>query len=210
LALLLGRPVEVALLSDSLDEPAALALADTAAAPSSQTTDFNFDLIPEKPQSAEAIAQQQAIERSQATRRSLLQWHQALGIATVAFTVGALITGQLNYSDKFGGGSNSGQYEIYHDVFDTLAVATFATAGILALAAPSPPTKPDRGVDTITIHKWAMIVAAAGIVTQLVLGIATASQEGHVDQATLATTHLVIGYVTGAALLTGVTVLFFP
>jgi cytochrome b561 len=206
----LARPVQVELLSDELEVPDGISAEAAAASPPAQAPDFNFDLVPEKQRSAQEIAQEQAIERSQETRRSLLQWHQAFGIATAVLTVATLITGQLNYSDKFGGGQNSGQYEVWHDVFETTTVLTFATAGILALAAPSPPSKPNRGLDTITIHKWSMLVAAVGIVTQIVLGIVTVSQEGHIDQATLATTHLVVGYVTGAAVLTGTTVLFFP
>jgi hypothetical protein len=49
-----------------------------------------------------------------------------------------VIVGQMNYTDKFGGGSGTGQYELTHTYLATATTLTFVTAGILALAAPVP------------------------------------------------------------------------
>ena len=50
-----------------------------------------------------------------------------------------------------------------------------------AVLAPNPFEKPLR-LDTATVHKASMIVATAGMATQIVLGIVTASREGRVSQ----------------------------
>jgi hypothetical protein len=59
------------------------------------------------------------------------------------------------------------------------------------------------------IHRIAMFTAAAGIATQVVLGITTRERVGRLDQERLATAHLVVGYATLAAVLTGVGALVF-
>ena len=60
-----------------------------------------------------------------------------------------------------------------------------------------------------TIHKIAMTVAAAGMATQIVLGIVTASKEGQSSQRDFALAHQIVGYTTLAASLTGFSVLTF-
>ena len=54
-----------------------------------------------------------------------------------------------------------------------------------------------------------MFTAAAGMVTQAILGIYTRERVGYLDQERFATVHLVVGYVTLAAMLTGVGALVF-
>jgi hypothetical protein len=54
-----------------------------------------------------------------------------------------------------------------------------------------------------------MLVATAGMVAQGVLGIWTQSREGYLNQQSIATAHLVVGYVTLAAVATGVGALVF-
>jgi cytochrome b561 len=169
------------------------------------STDFDFNLLPPTPKTAE----DKALESSLATRRTLLQLHQGFGIATTALMLATVIVGQLNYTDKFGGGTGTGQYELAHTYLATATTLSFVTAGILALAAPVPLKKHQEGFDTMDIHKWAMLIATVGFVAQIVLGIITVSQEGAANQASLATAHLVVGYGTLAAMGTGVTVLFF-
>jgi hypothetical protein len=167
--------------------------------------DFDFTLLPPAPKTAE----DKALESSLATRRTLLQLHQGFGIATTALMLATVIVGQLNYTDKFGGGTGTGQYELAHGYLAAGTTLAFITTGILALVAPVPLEKHTEGFDLMTIHKWAMLVATAGLVAEIVLGIITVSAEGYSNQASLATAHLVVGYGTLAAMGTGVTVLFF-
>ena len=168
-------------------------------------SDLDFNLLPPAPKTAE----DKALESSLATRRTLLQLHQGFGIATTALMLATVIVGQMNYTDKFGGGNGTGQYELTHTYLATATTLAFVTSGILALAAPVPLKKRSEGFDSIDIHKWAMLIATAGFVAEIVLGIITVSHEGATDQASLATAHLVVGYTTLAAMGTGVTVLFF-
>ena len=71
--------------------------------------------------------------------------------------------------------------------------------GLLALLAPSPKTP--RKFDRVMVHRIAMFTAAAGMVTQAVLGIYTRERIGWLDQEQFATAHLVVGYMTLAAML---------
>jgi hypothetical protein len=195
------RPAQVRL-------PARKSTADVPRAKKAASTDsFSFDLLPEEKHAS--TEEQLRLESSVETRRSMLEWHQALGISTAALMVGTVILGQLSYSDKFGGNGNTGQFEIWHSGFEAATELAFLTAGALAIFAPVPYAKKSSGVDTVTVHKYSMLVATIGMVTEVPLGIITVSREGYADQATLALVHLVIGYVTAAALGTGATALFF-
>jgi hypothetical protein len=139
----------------------------------------------------------------------MLLLHQAFGIATTAGMLGTVVFGQLNYSDKFSGAAQTGQWELWHDYFETFTTVTFVTAGLLGILAPVPFEKKSEGIDTITIHKYSMLAATIGIAAEIVLGIITVAREGFTDQATLATTHLVIGYATAGSMFTGAGALFF-
>jgi hypothetical protein len=88
-----------------------------------------------------------------------------------------------------------------------LAVGTgilFASTGLLAILAPNPLAKRHQGLDRVLLHKIGMFTAAAGMVTQIALGMYTARREGYLNQESLARTHLVIGYATLAATYFGV------
>ena len=92
-----------------------------------------------------------------------------------------------------------------------MAVAStviFAGTASLALFAPAPIERQAR-LDTATLHRIAMTIAAAGMATQIVLGIVTASKEGQSAQRDFALAHQIVGYTTLAASLTGFTVLTF-
>jgi hypothetical protein len=196
--------------------PAAMAGVGEAAAPPAasapataqpQADSMDFDLLPKEQPSD--TAHQLKLESEVRIRRRMLQWHQALGIATTILMAGTVITGQLNYSDRYGGGTSTGRYEIWHTSFEAATVVSFTGDALLALFAPVPFPKHPKGVDTILIHKIAMFTTAAGFLAEIPLGIYTVSQEGHINQATFATTHLIIGYITAAALVAGVSALFF-
>jgi hypothetical protein len=169
--------------------------------------DFNL-LTPEKKPDAAALARQARIQNEVRQRRTLLQLHQVGGYATLATMTATVLLGQLNYIDKYGGGGDVGTYRTPHRLVAYTAAGVFAATGILAFIAPNPFEKPLR-LDTATLHKASMIVATAGMATQIVLGIMTAGKEGRVAQRDFALAHQIVGYTTLAATAAGFLVLTF-
>jgi hypothetical protein len=140
-------------------------------------------------------------------RRTLLDWHQGIGLGMVGLQLATTVVGQLNYDDKFGG-KNTNKYAQPHALLAYSTFVTFIAAGTLALIAPAAPERRD-GFDRISLHKIAMFTATGGMAAQVVLGIWTSGREGNLNQQSIATAHLVLGYVTLAAVLTGVGALVF-
>lgn len=136
-------------------------------------------------------------------RKSMLQWHQRIGLGIVGMEVATVVVGQLNYNDKFGT-ANTGKYELTHAALAYSTFALFAAGGTLALLAPRPPGKPNRGWDRMRVHKIGMALATLGMVAQAVYGIQTRNREGYLDKEDIAQKHLVLGYATLA--FTGVAV----
>lgn len=140
-------------------------------------------------------------------RRRMLLLHQGIGFGLGGLQLATTATGQLNYSDKFRGGPNTGRYELTHKIMSYSTLGVFAANGLIALFAPSPLRKYQW--DRAMAHRISMGVATLGMAAQAGLGIYTASREGYLNQERIATTHLAIGYVTLAAVATGVGVLVF-
>jgi hypothetical protein len=170
---------------------------DTASKPST----LDFDLLG-APATTHVVD-----ERALHLRRTMLTWHQGVGLGMFTLQLATTVTGQLNYNDKFGG-ANTGKYVQTHAILAYSTVAAFVAAGTLALLAPSPLPK-DGGFDRVALHKLSMFTAAAGMATQVALGVWTQSREGYMNQQSIATAHLVIGYVTLAAVATGIGALVF-
>jgi hypothetical protein len=163
---------------------------------------LDFDLLgdaPPPPPTADLAALHE--------RRTMLNVHQGLGFGLVGLQLATTVVGQLNYSDKFSG-PNSNQYKMPHALLSYATLAVFATNGALALLAPSGGERA-QGFDRATLHKVAMFAAAAGMLAQGILGATTTGREGYQNQQDLATVHLVIGYVTLAAVTAGVSALVF-
>ncbi len=162
---------------------------------------LEFDLLgaPAKPPRVD--------DRALRLRRTMLSWHQGVGLGMFALQLATTIVGQLNYNDKFGS-DNTGQFVQPHAILAYSTLAAFAAAGTLALFAPAP-LRRSEGFDRVSLHKLSMWVATAGMVAEGVLGIWTTSREGHFNQQGIATAHLVIGYVTLAAVAAGVGALVF-
>lgn len=171
----------------------------TGAAPKPGSLDF--DLLGAPPKS------DQVDEDALRLRRKMLTWHQGVGLGMFALQLATTVVGQLNYNDKFGG-DNTGKYEQPHAILAYTTLAAFAAAGALALLAPAPIER-GEGFDRVSLHKLSMFTAAAGMLAQGVLGIWTQSREGYLNQQSIGTAHLVIGYVTLAAVATGVGALVF-
>jgi hypothetical protein len=163
---------------------------------------LDFDLLGEAP-APSAPPEDPTLK----TRRKLLNLHQGLGLGLLALQVAVTVTGQLNYDDKFTTGENTNKYKLTHKVLVYVDLAAFATVGTIALLAPRDKHAPPSGFGRTSVHKISMAVATAGLVAQTVLGIATVNREGFADQQQYARAHLVVGYVTLAAMLVGVGVL---
>lgn len=183
------------------DAPPAAATPTAPAKTENQGADLNFNLFGEQAPHktpAEALAdarRQAAFSRKVRLRRRLLLAHQAFGFITLGLLAATLVLGTLNYVDKFGGGDDNGRYYNLHLGFASAASATFATTGVLALAAPNPYPKPIR-LDPALLHKVSMALAAACMAAELVLGPLSASRDGSLDQRSIALAHLTIGFAS--------------
>ena len=163
-------------------------------APSKPADDFEL-LPPEKPPDAAELLRQHQVEEGIARRRALLTVHQAVGLGMLAGLVTTVVLGQLNYQDKYGGGGDTGRWYNAHRDAALITSALFVTAGTLALLAPNPTEKRIR-LDTVTLHKTFMGIAAAGFAAEIVLGFVAASREGKISQRDLALAHQIVGYAT--------------
>lgn len=178
--------------------------AQPAPAPEQGTGDI--DLLPEV--AAPDAARQRELESQLHTRRTMLHLHQVGGMLTLAALGATVIFGQLNYNDIYGGGGDTQQWYQWHKWSAFTATALFVATGALAIFAPSPLEKPMR-LDTAMLHRIAMGVATAGMVTQIVLGFVTASKGGSISQRDYALAHQIVGYTTFAATAVGFAVLTF-
>lgn len=202
------------------DAPLALRLTLSAgdkpppAAPDSETSgkaddsgkagDLDFDLLGAPPPQEAPVADSRF-----KTRRTMLSLHQGFGVGLLTVTTATVIVGQLNYTDRFGGGASSARYELPHAILAFTSLGLFAATGLLAILAPVPVEKHAEGLDRVTLHKIGMFTATAGMLAQGILGILTTSREGHLNQQGLAEAHLVVGYVTLGAMAFGVSALVF-
>jgi hypothetical protein len=190
----------------SLAAPAAAGDGPSSVAAGGQDP-LDFDLLgdagrPPAPDPA-SVRRLAELDRAVARRRRMLKAHQAFGFITLGGLAATLVLGTLNYVDKYGGGDDSGRYYSAHLGLGIATTLTFATTGLLALIAPNPYPKPIRA-DAALLHKVSMALAAAGMLTQLILGPVTAAHEGRLDQRDYALGHLVVGYATFGFMATGV------
>jgi hypothetical protein len=164
-----------------------------AAAPADEPS-LDFDLLGKPP--PVAVVE----DGSMRWRRRMLKLHQGTGLALLALQLGATTAGQLAYLDKYPSQApRTARYDKAHGQLALATLGTFAVTGGLALFAPSPKAKPDRGFDRLSLHKLGMATAAAGMLAQGALGLYTSRREGYLDQPRYAKAHLAIGYATLAA-----------
>jgi hypothetical protein len=196
--------------------PPSAAPSTPKAAPPAATGADEIDLLPpEKPPDAAELARQKEINDKIRRRRTMLELHQLAGFATLASLTVAVTLGQLDYLDKYAGGGDSGRWITPHAVASYTAAGIFTGTALLAVLAPNPTEKPFR-LDTATLHKAAMTIAALGYASQIVLGILAARSEGaqaspatRLRQRDFALAHQIIGYTTFAAAAGGFLVLTF-
>ena len=221
LALALGAAPSVA---RTQEQPAAAAPAQqppsTSEAPSGETPPGEHPNLEPPPPKAPALdfdllgdggarPADARLEREVARRRTSLQVHQALGLATLAATAATVVVGQLDFDDRFRGGGATGQYHPWHTGLAYTSAALFAAAGAAAIFAPVPYPKKLQ-LDTATLHKTSMAIATAGMVAEIALGIAARRSAGSLRERDLAAAHQVVGYVTFGALGVGAGVLLLP
>ena len=150
-----------------------------------------------------------AFERRVARRRTMLKLHQGLGLATWTAMAATVVVGQLHFDDRFRGGGDTGRYRDAHRALAYTTATLFTTTGLLGLLAPEPYAKRPARLDTATLHKASMAVAAAGMVAQVLLGVAARGRAGTTRERDLAATHQLVGYATLGAMTVGTVVLFF-
>lgn len=166
---------------------------------------LDFDLLPPEPAGAAADLR---FEKEVRRRRKMLTLHQGLGIATWSALAATTIVGQLDLDDRFRGGGDTGRYHGAHKVLAYGTSTLFLATGLLGLLAPEPYEKKVR-LDTATVHKASMGLAAAGMATQIVLGLLARGSAGRLRERDLANAHQITGYATLGAMTAGAVVLFF-
>ncbi|HSM92543.1 MAG TPA: hypothetical protein VLT47_06600 [Anaeromyxobacteraceae bacterium] len=165
----------------------------------------DLDLLLSEPP---ATVRDRAVEEAVQRRRTLLNVHQAAGLATWGLMAATVVVGQLNYNDLYGGGGYTQRYRETHVALAGATTASFAFTGVLAFAAPKPyPTRPR--LDTATVHKVSMALTTLGIVSQIALGYVTHDAPAGVDQRRLAQAHQGVGYATLGAMTIGAVTLLF-
>lgn len=169
---------------------------------------FDFDLLGASPAAARPV--DPAFERAVEKRRLMLKVHQGLGIATWSALAATAVVGQLDFNDRFRGGGDTGRYHGAHKGLAYGSAALFTTAAVFSLLAPTPyEKKTGRTLDTAKLHKVAMGVAAAGMLAQVVLGVAARREAGSLRERDLAAAHQILGYATLGAASAGAVVLLF-
>ncbi len=166
---------------------------------------LDFDLLPPEPVTAAADPR---FEKEVRRRRKMLTLHQGLGIATWSALATTVVVGQLDFNDRFRGGGDTGKYHGTHKALAYGTSALFLGTGLLGLLAPEPYEKKAR-LDTATVHKASMALAAAGMATQIALGLLARGDAGKLRERDLASAHQVTGYATLGAMTAGALVLFF-
>jgi hypothetical protein len=188
-----------------------LAMADPAGATTAGAAagSLDFDLLGTAPEPGRSDPKVEAEANALKRRRTLLEWHQGVGLALIAAEVGTTVFGQLNYDDKFAGTApaNTNRYRAPHAVFAVSTLGLFAANGVIALLAPAPGRT--LRLDRVMAHRVSMALATVGMIAQAYYGFRTSGREGYLDQASIAKTHLAIGYGTLAAFAVGVGAITF-
>lgn len=179
-------------------------------APVQQTEEpeMDFDLLEPSPAAETPRLVDPELERAIARRRTMLTVHQGLGLATLTTLAATVVVGQLHFNDRYRGGGDPGRYDGWHAGLVIGTSTLFTATGLLGLFAPTPFEKAPR-LDTITLHKFFVSLATVGMLTQVVLGLVTASREGQLVQVDLARAHQAVGYATLGAVGAGALMIVF-
>jgi len=179
----------------------------TPAASTCETCDIDCETCRESDRQARYVMRR---------RSSLLRTHRAFGIAAwssllVTEALGTILA--INRPTWFGDGAcasdpsafgcGSGTIRALHLASSFLSTGLYATAGILAIAAPDPDNASvgdDRASSTLRLHKTLAWVHSAGMILMPILGvIGSRVSDPDVGRA-FRTVHTGVGYATFAAL----------
>lgn len=174
----------------------------------SEEPSMDFDLLEPSSSAESPRLIDPEMERAIAQRRTMLTIHQGMGLAMAATLTATVIVGQLNLNDRYRGGGDTGAYKGWHTGLVIASTSLFVGTGMLGVLAPTP-FKKELRLDTITLHKFFMSLATAGMLTQVVLGLVTANAEGQLRQVDLVTAHQVVGYATLGAVGAGMLMIAF-
>jgi len=146
------------------------------------------------------------MDREIQRRRTMLRWHQGLGFATVAALGATVALGEINYDERFNRGSD--RYQLTHRTLAITSATLFTASALLGQFAPVPFKKKHK-LDTVSIHKWTMVLAALAMGAQIVLGVTARSKRGSQEERQFADAHRVLGFTTLGITTLGTAVLFF-
>lgn len=139
-------------------------------------------------------------------RRQMLQWHQALGLATWAAMTVQTVTGGRMYDDL------AENYQRYSRGHRTLGYATFGlytASASLQFAAP-PARRYDSGITNITVHRALSYVHFAGMMATPFLGVSAARANSPEAYRDALDRHRIVGIITYAAFSGAILAIFIP
>jgi len=183
--------------------------------PAKDASDLSFNFFAaggggEEPSGTHLDLNPEQVAAKGETRRWMLKTHQTLGIATWFLLGSAVVVGQLNYNQLYGGGG-SNKWQTPHRWLVLSASAAFVATAAFAIFAPKPYARPLR-FDTSLVHRLAAAGATLGMLTEVILGITTTNRANVGNQRnlrTLAQAHQIIGYSTFGLLTLAGTVWIF-
>jgi hypothetical protein len=172
----------------------------------------NFDLFGDTEQKQAELADPE-LEHQIHKRRSMLKTHQILGLTTLGLMTATAVVGQINYGHMYGSNADGNDnFRVPHMVLSYTTAASFLTTAGFSVLAPEPVERETHGIDTVVLHKIAVIGASAGMLAQAGLGFSAArsADAGHPTRpGDLAAIHQVIGWTTLGFLATAATVWVF-
>jgi cytochrome b561 len=163
------------------------------------------------------------LEAEARKRATLRTYHRSLGITTWISLAATTAIGTIRYANVIGFGTplcESGSpifghtwgcgdgLLIQHGVSAGFTTLSYASTRTLAALMPDPY---DAAADNprLSAHRALSWVHLAGMIAMPILGIATASSDDADTRRTLATTHLIVGYSTFAAVSTAGALMVF-
>lgn len=165
-----------------MSKPVALlsmALILTQAAPALALEPQTFLLQAAAPALTDLPASAEQVEAEAIVRHSQLQFHQGMGLATLASM--ALTTGWGVYSTRFGGMANRTLNQNVHMALGGLTTGLYLGTAGLALTAPKGYEHEGGGFDSVEAHKALAWLHAAGLVSTIGLGILTSIGSANVS-----------------------------
>ena len=139
-------------------------------------------------------------------RRSMLQWHQRMGLLTLGVLTTQVILGERLAANR------AERYETLQPIHRTLGYVTFGTymtTASLSLFAP-PARRYSSGFSSVRLHRWLALVHFAGMAVQPWLGIRLADAMSAEAYDRRLSQHRWAGRITLAAYTSALLSIFLP